>query len=196
MFGVGLCSTTDINLSCRSVIDLRRLLKPAIKAENMGMLASVLTSSESIKTKTNFWNLARDIKRKINTYLESNEVFCPLPLVRAYNQYLLARPNYVPMTVSVTNIGRVNIPQVYGSLALEEISFCPAMASLGGVFAVAVSTFEGKMLLNFVFSEPSISQETMEILTNNVVSCLVDACKKENLTFLDLGDEALEQKLL
>lgn len=69
--------------------------------------------------------------------------------------------------------------------ALEEISFVPALAAFGGVFAAAVSTFQGKMLLNFMFSEPSISQETIEELANNVISiveCLL--LGKDNLTWM------------
>ena len=69
--------------------------------------------------------------------------------------------------------------------ALEEISFVPALAAFGGVFAAAVSTFQGKMLLNFMFSEPSISQETIEELANNAISiveCLL--LGKDDLTWM------------
>jgi len=54
--------------------------------------------------------------------------------------------------------------------------------AFGDVLA-AVSTFQGKMLLNFMFPEPTFKPETMEILANNVVSCIVDACTNEKLTF-------------
>lgn len=68
--------------------------------------------------------------------------------------------------------------------ALEEISFVPALAAFGGVFAAAVSTFQGKMLLNFMFSEPSITQETIEEFANNAISCIVECLLpgKDDLT--------------
>ena len=80
-------------------------------------------------------------------------------------------------TVGVTNVGRVNIPRVYGQFELSEISFVPAEAAFGGNLKTAVTTFEGKMFLNFSFSEPAISQETMETLVDSVLSCLVNASK-------------------
>jgi hypothetical protein len=88
----------------------------------------------------------------------------------------------VPVTVVLTNVGRVNIPKVYGPFELEEISFVPAQAVFGGIFAAAVATFEEKMLLNFVFSEPSISRDTMESLVDSVMSCIVDVCDRSTST--------------
>lgn len=90
---------------------------------------------------------------------------------------LLGRPNEVLGTVSVSNVGRVNIPRVYGSLELEEISFVPSIAAYGGVFYAAITTFQGKIFWNFPFSEPAISLHTIENLVNSAVSYIVDACQ-------------------
>jgi len=79
--------------------------------------------------------------------------------------------------VTISNIGRVNIPRLYGQFELSQISFIPTQAAFGGVFSLAVTTFEGKMFLNFPFSEPALSQETMETLVDSFMSCLVDATK-------------------
>jgi NRPS condensation-like uncharacterized protein len=170
---------TDVRVSCRSYVDLRRRLKPSVSQENMGILASSLTSFHTIQTNTSFWELARDVRKQLETGLERGDVFRPVPMYRKIAESYLARSHKVAVTVAITNVGRVSIPSVYSPFTLEEISFIPAQAAFGGVLAAAVTTFEGKMILNFMFSEPSISRDTMENLANSLVSCLVDSCQEK-----------------
>jgi NRPS condensation-like uncharacterized protein len=172
---------TDVCVSCESYIDLRRRLKPVVSDENMSLLASSLTSFHTLATNTSFWELARDVKQQLEAGLERGNIFSVVLMSRKIFESLLAQPNKVPLTVALTNVGRVNIPKVYGPFHLEEISYYPAQAAVGGVFTAAVATFDGKMLLNFIFSEPSISRETMEFLVDSVESCIVDACDSEAL---------------
>jgi NRPS condensation-like uncharacterized protein len=169
---------TEVRVSCRSYIDLRRHIKPAVSHENLAILASSLTSFHTLQTNTLFWELARDVRRQIEAGLELGDIFSPVPMSRKIIESLLARSNEAPMTAGITNVGQVNIPNVYGSFILEEISFIAAQAAFGGVLAAAVTTFEGKMVLNFMFSEPSISRDTAEKLADNMVACIVEACKE------------------
>jgi len=174
---------TNVCVNCRSAINLHKRFNPVISDENMGVLASSFISFHTLRTNTSFWDLARDVRQQLETGLESDDIFSPVLISKKVFESLLAHPRKVSVTVGITNIGRVNIPQVYGPFQLEEISGVVAPTASGGVFAAAVSTFQGKMLLNFMFSEPSISQETVEILASKVVRCFVDACKNEKLTF-------------
>ena len=167
---------TDVHLSCRSYVSLRKRLQPEVSDENLGLLASSVTSFHALKRNTSFWDLARDVKQQLEASLEGNDIFSIVLMFRKIVESFLNHPNQAPASVAITNIGRANIPQVYGQFKLEEISFVPAQAAFGGIVSAAVSTFQGKMLLNFMFSEPSISQHTMEEVANNAISCLVDAC--------------------
>ncbi|MFP4099192.1 phthiocerol/phthiodiolone dimycocerosyl transferase family protein [Coleofasciculus sp.] len=173
---------TDVRVSCQSFVDLRQRLKPVVSDEDMGLLASFLSSFHTLRTNPSFWELARDVKQQLDAGLKRSDIFVPVLLFKTMSESLLAHPDQVPVTVALTNVGRVNIPKVYGSFELEEISFVPAQAVFGGVFGAAVATFEGKMLLNFVFSEPSISREMMESLADSVISCIVDVCKNSTST--------------
>lgn len=181
---------TDVCVSCESYVDLRRRLRPIVSDENLSVLASSITSFHTIRTKTSitsfhtlqsrtsFWALARDVKQKLEAGLERGNIFSVVLMSRKIIESALSQPNKVPLTVALTNVGRVNIPNTYGLFHLEEISYYPAQAAFGGVFTAAVATFEGKMILNFIFSEPSISRETMETLVDSVVSCIVDVCDR------------------
>ncbi len=166
----------NVRLSCQSFVSLRQRLQPIIGNENLGMLASSIISYHTIGENSSFWNLARDVKQQIEASLECNDIFSIMLILRKIVEFSLAHPKEIPVSVALSNIGRVNIPQVYGSFKLEEINFASAAAVTGGALLATVSTFAGKMFLNFIFSEPSISQKTMEQMANNTVICLVDAC--------------------
>lgn len=168
-----------LRLSCRSYIDLRKRLKPEVNRENLGLLASAITSLHTIDVNTPFWDLARDVRQQLTVTLGSEDIFNVILMFKKICDSLLSRPNEAPVTVGVTNIGRIDIPNDYGLFKLEEISFIPAQAAFGGVFGAAVTTFQDIMILNFMFSEPSISKERMEILVNDAISYIIDACNKE-----------------
>ncbi|MCL1473645.1 hypothetical protein LAY57_23710 [Argonema antarcticum A004/B2] len=50
--------------------------------------------------------------------------------------------------------------------------------------SVLVPTFAGKMILNFMFSEPSLGRDTMESLVNNAILCLVETCNNKVVTLM------------
>ncbi|HEY9674826.1 MAG TPA: condensation domain-containing protein [Waterburya sp.] len=184
----------EVCVSCESYVDLRRRLKPIVSDENLSVLVSSVTSFHTLRTQTSmtsfhtlqsctsFWALARDVKQKLEAGLKRGNIFSVVLMSRKILESALSQPSQVPLTVALTNVGRVNIPKNYGSFQLEEISYYPAQAAFGGVFTAAVATFEGKMTLNFIFSEPSISRETMETLVNSVLSCIVDVCNSSTST--------------
>ena len=72
-----------------------------------------------------------------------------------------------------SQVGKVNIPHTYGELELEEISFVGSHALYAGMFIVHAATFQEKMTLNFVFSQPSLSQQTMERLVDNCIDSIM-----------------------
>ena len=170
----------NLRLSCRSYIDLRKRFEPEVNRENLGILASAITTLHKLDTNTSFWDLARDVRQQLKVSLETEDIFSVVLMFKKIYESLLSRPNEAPVTVGVTNIGRTDIPSDYGSFKLEEISFVPAQAVFGGVFGAAITTFQDTMILNFMFSEPSISKEKIETLVKDAISCIVDACSAGN----------------
>ncbi|MBD2040884.1 phthiocerol/phthiodiolone dimycocerosyl transferase family protein [Microcoleus sp. FACHB-672] len=169
----------SINVSSRSYVDLRRHLEPPINPNNMGFLALFLTSLHNIQPHTSFWELSRKVTQNIKLGLKRKDFFKPLMLFRKIVEYYIDHPDESPLTIAVTNIGKVNIPRLYGNLEIEEISFVSSNAIFGKIFTVAVATFNEKMFLNFIASKPSLSQETIEMLANDVINCLVEVCQEK-----------------
>ncbi|MHC0064386.1 phthiocerol/phthiodiolone dimycocerosyl transferase family protein [Nostoc sp. UIC 10890] len=166
----------NIRVNCLSYFDLRRLIEPVISDNHMAVLASSIMEFHNIEKNTSLWELAREVKQKLEVSKKSGDLFKMILIAKNLIDFCFVYPRQVAATVSVSNVGRVNIPKHYGEFELEEISFAGSHALYAGVFIIHASTFQGKMLLNFVFSEPSISQNTMETLVNNFMSYILEIC--------------------
>jgi NRPS condensation-like uncharacterized protein len=164
---------TQVRLNCLSYLDLRRRLQPEVSEENLAVLATSLMGFHSIKANTSIWEIARKVKDDLEIGIKNGDMFKMVLLAKHLIDFCLLFPQQVAATVSVSNIGKVKIPKTYGELELEEISFVGSHSLYAGMFVINVATFENKMLLNFVFSQPSLSRETMEELVNQVISSLL-----------------------
>jgi NRPS condensation-like uncharacterized protein len=174
----------NLCLSCLSYVNLRQRLQTEISDENLGMLVACINSFHTVRDSmrdsikdtmgdnTLFWDLARNVKQKLEAGLENDDIFSNLLSSKMLANFVLHNPKQIPCSLAVTNIGRVNIPEVYGEFKLEEISVVVAVALFAGVVVVGVSTFAGKMFLNFMFSEPSISRKTIEEIADDAIAYL------------------------
>lgn len=167
--------TKKLSLMCRSFVDLRRRLSPAVGPEDLGSLASAVPTFHAIKNSTDFWQLARDVKQAIDQSIHRGEMFNIVSMFKVLFDELMVEPDKSPLvnkaslSVEVSNAGKIDIPVNYGPLELEEISFMPSQGVFGGVFFVAVTTFRDRMMLNFAFSEPSISRGSVEALIEDAL---------------------------
>jgi NRPS condensation-like uncharacterized protein len=159
----------NISVNCLSYFDLRRHFKPPISPENMAVLATSIMGFHTLKIEQSIWELARKVKQGVENVSKNGDIFNMLMIVQQLIDFCFLFPREVAATVSLSNIGKINIPNIYGSLELEEISFAGSHALYAGVFVVHAATFREKMLLNFVCSQPSISSQTMEKLVNDVI---------------------------
>ncbi|MEA5553646.1 condensation domain-containing protein [Anabaena cylindrica UHCC 0172] len=167
----------NLYLNCRSSVDLRKRLNPPVSDENIAMIVSALTSFHEIREDKPFWELAREVTLQIKEKLTTSEIYNVVHSYKRGTEFLLANPHKVPFSVFITNIGRVRIPSDYGLLKLEKISYALSLNPMGSVFAAAVATFEEQMILNFIYSEPTISKNTMEILIEKVIFYLTKYCQ-------------------
>ena len=187
----------QIAIACRSYIDLRRRLSPAIANERLGSCASGVVTFHAISDRTDFWDLAREVNRKVKKGLNSGEAFNVITMITQVSRALRANTDKAPLAVEVTNLGKVDMPVNYDSLELEEISFMPAQGIFGGVFFAAVTTLNGRMMLNFLFSEPALSRHTVEALIDRTMSYLMSGPQQyKPKTDASDSDEQLAQKPL
>ncbi|RCJ23966.1 alcohol acetyltransferase [Nostoc sp. ATCC 43529] len=170
-----------IRVNCFSYLDLRRHLEPAVSDEHLAILASSIMQFHLIKPNSSYWELAREVKHKLEASKKHGDLFKMVLIAKDLINFCCIYPKKIAATVSVSNVGKINIPRHYGNFELEEISFIGSNSFFAGVFAIHVSTFQEQMFLNIAFSQPSITQNTMEHLVDNLISNIFDICNfKDN----------------
>ena len=158
-------------LNCHSYVDLRKYLQPQVNKEHLAMLVSMVRSFHTINFQTSFWDLAREARQTITTKLKGNDIFTTLLISRKLAEKLLEADQLVPATISVSNVGQVSLdPKKLPHL--EEISFAVGQSAYGGMLLVSAATFSSQLVLNLVFSEPSISQQTAETVMDDSINYL------------------------
>lgn len=158
---------------CHSSIDIRKFIEPIISNEHLVVSCSYTTGYFHISTNTPFWDLACKAKQQIEVSLMNrHELFSKIFTYKKMIDICLKNPNVVPDSIAVTNIGKLNIPQEHDLFIIEQISFFPIQSIINNNLTVAVTTFNEQMVLNFMFSEPSITRQKMEKFVGNVLDLL------------------------
>ncbi|AFZ22397.1 putative polyketide synthase component [Cylindrospermum stagnale PCC 7417] len=158
-------SSEDAIHKCVSPCNVRNYLVPAI-GEDFGLYISGLFTSHTLKPETSFWGLAQEVKHQINDLIVPEKIF---QYIRPTKAFLSTQPDpqmvYQQMAqkgdLCVTNLGRLNIPQQFGSLSLEAI-YGPIVQSSENIKIVSVATLGGKIFFTFTFSESVLSRSLAE----------------------------------
>jgi hypothetical protein len=166
---------------CLSPCNVRKYLVPEI-GEDFGLYICSLLSSHILKPETSFWELAQEVKHKINEWT-AGKLFDDIPKSTAY---LSTQPD--PQTVYqqmdekiklvITNLGRLNIPQQYGSLYLEAI-YGPTAQGSENAKTVGVTTLGGKMFLTLTFSESVLPRSLAEKIQRAAMQRISEALGSE-----------------
>lgn len=170
----------DVWVNCRTTVNLRKRLDPVVSNENLAPMFSTINTFHTIKTNTSVWELARDVTQQLQACLERGEIFSAYTNYKQKTNTFIAKTDRAIATISIASVGNLDIPSIYGPWRLSEISCLPAIASYGGLLFGIFSTFQGKMFLNFPFSKPSLSDETMADIVDNFISVLTDGIEKDN----------------
>jgi hypothetical protein len=160
---------------CRTYTDIRRRLNPPIDPQHLGFLAGAIASFHHLNPDRSLWELAREVRQQLQTGLAKGDDFHIVRQAKTLAEALLAQPNQAPITVEVTNVGRVDIPTTYGPLVLEDISYCLPQAVFGAVYTVTATTFRNRMVLNFMYSIPSIREQTIATLSQDTITQILNA---------------------
>lgn len=163
---------------CVSPCNVRNYLVPVI-GEDFGLYISGLFTSHTLKPETSFWGLAQEVKHQINDLIMPDKIF---QYIRPTKAFLSTQPDpqmvYQQMTqkgdLCVTNLGRLNIPQQFGSLYLEAI-YGPIVQSSENIKIVGVATLGCKMSFTFTFSESVLPRSQAEKIKAGAMQRIAEA---------------------
>jgi NRPS condensation-like uncharacterized protein len=137
-------------LKCMSPINLRNYLLPQI-GEDFGAYYSREVTYHPIGSASNFWEVARDVKRQLKQIMANNKIFNHPLKVKAFlstnpdalklRQYL---KELIGSDLTVTNLGRLDFPVQFGSLHLQQLYL--TVAGIAPII-VGVVTLGGRMFV-------------------------------------------------
>jgi hypothetical protein len=164
-----------------SPVNLRPLLLPAV-GEQLGLYVSMALYREQIATAMPFWDLARDVKRSLETTIARGDQLAIIDLLprliglvagpRTDSRVLLERfENAVPSTTGLTNLGRLTIETSHGPLKIEDCHFAPCPSALGDFLSTATS-LNGRIFWNFVWADPVFTEAHASSLVAGIVERL------------------------
>ncbi|MFN3647964.1 MAG: phthiocerol/phthiodiolone dimycocerosyl transferase family protein [Armatimonadota bacterium] len=104
---------------CRHIVSLRERVEPAF-TDDPGLCVSQVTTTHAAGGGAPFWDLARQVRAELDSSLARGEPYdALLQSVRAV--YTNTPPQEEPAALSVSNLGRVDLPPAIGPVAVETI---------------------------------------------------------------------------
>jgi NRPS condensation-like uncharacterized protein len=162
-----------------SPVDIRRFI-PQIKQDTMFAFAPIVELTIGKNGDTGFWDIAQKIKANLTTKIEAMNVPEMLWMGEFMHASVTRMVKYLKATngthdVTFSNMGRLNIPEIYQSFELETI-YSPTVAfPWRNPNTLVTSTFKNQMDFTFMSNDAfmteavalKIKTATMELLFAN-----------------------------
>jgi len=177
----GIPGKGPLTISCITPVDIRHHFVKDVE-EDIGYYISFALHYQRIDDNTPIWPAAKEIKAAISTEIKyGKDVEAILSVGELWRNYSspveMARElveSYPP--VVTTNLGRLDIPERFGDLILEDIHAYAAINSAAGSgMGFAVNTFRGHININFLYAAPYISRKRAAIIVERTMKRLRDA---------------------
>lgn len=165
-------------LKCMSPLSLRNHLVPPI-GEDFGAYYTRELTYHQIEPETEFWEVARSVKQQLDRVLTNDTIFAGVMKVSAF---LSTKPDaqelrqfaidLIGSDLTVTNLGRLNIPEQFGLLHLRQLHF--TVAGIAPII-VGVATLAGKMFVTFRYLKTAIAADAAARINRGAMQRLREA---------------------
>ncbi|MBD2607962.1 hypothetical protein H6G81_26455 [Scytonema hofmannii FACHB-248] len=143
-------SSNDIILKCHSPINIRNYLKIPVN-ENLGEYITRPVTDHRLSQNTDFWDLAREVKYKLNQVVADGKLFDDVLKARALLSSISNKGGETSdarkigrIDIAITNLGNLNIKQQFGNLQLQEL-YLMATGPKSLPLFIGVATLKDKM---------------------------------------------------
>lgn len=151
--------TDKVVLKCMSPLSLRNHLIPPI-GEDFGAYYTRELTYHNIQPSIDFWEVAREAKHQLNQVLTNGRIYAGVLKV---SEFLSTKPEAIALRqyvndligseLTVTNLGRLNIPQQFGLLQLRQLHL--TVAGIAPII-VGVVTLGDKMFVTVRYLKTAI----------------------------------------
>ncbi|CAM2904206.1 Phthiocerol/phthiodiolone dimycocerosyl transferase [Legionella steigerwaltii] len=159
-------SKEQFMIACRSVIDLRSLVNPPIDPQSVSATTTGFIGYYKVSPDDSFWDLAKEVVASIQENIQTNTVFKNL-LIHKETIEKMDRP----VAITVSNAGRIDLPQSFGNLKLINVNFNTSIFMPAP--HLVVTTMENKMSLNYLYTKPWLSTEQIRTLAKQSLDCIL-----------------------
>ena len=168
-----------------SPVNLRERLSQPV-GDTSGLFLATVETSVDCAQERDFWDAAREFKHKLEQGSRNETLFFnPLLFSKIFTQVppadigilaemLFAGP--VKYDFSITNLGRVVIPEHCGALQVEAF-YGPLVNSSVYERTVGVSTLAGQMSMSFIFRKSMMEPARGKEMVERAIGVLMDAVK-------------------
>lgn len=162
-YATELAAHTPTTVGCFTALNLRPQLTPPV-GEGLGLYMSQVTTFHRIVPLPPLWQLAREVKEQLQATLATGEQYLTMPLIGLLIPWRTPPgPAFVrrfdggsPAALGVSNLARPPIPRCYGPLTIEDLHLAVGVSVVGQLMGQA-TTWEDRLNLNLVYSEPLVS---------------------------------------
>lgn len=164
-------------IGCITPINIRHRFRISI-GEDIGNFITGSYHYQLIDDKSSLWDAAREVKKSLAWELEhGKDVEVILNIGNFFKENStpadMARDmDKVVPPLTVTNFGRVNIPEQYGNILLEELHPVSNFYPRKNRITIVVLTYRGRMTMDFFYSEPFLSKERARLIAENTINRL------------------------
>lgn len=169
---------SDNNLDLFTAINLRPYTKQHTPADLLSFYAHQVLYSLNIADNQNIWCLAKiahiNLKQKIKEYsipkLDVAQLVCDIQTLHKQKNDAQA----FPFTYAVSNVGPVDKTFATVDQEFRVKSFCFTVTHTGlHPLILFINSFKNKLCINFNYSAPAFDQELVNIIANQMVTCLL-----------------------
>ncbi len=165
-------------LGCCTPVNLRRVLQPEI-GEDIGLYVGPIVTFHRLTARTELFALATELTNQIHT---ARSAGVPALALATQSRLLPARVspkqaarhlyNRLFGTVSVTNMGVLDIPLDYGDLRLTAIHIGGANNPYGSLISIGATTLDGQLFLNVNYNERIVTAERIDRVVSSTMRAL------------------------
>jgi NRPS condensation-like uncharacterized protein len=164
-------------IGCITPVNIRHRFKISI-GEDIGNFISGSYHYQLIDDNSSIWDAAREVKKSLAWELEHGKDVEVLLNIGSFFKENAAPEDMardmdkVVPPLTVTNMGRIDIPGQYGNILLEELHAVSNFYPRKNRFSIIVTTFRGQMTMDCHYSEPYLSKERARLIVKNTIKRL------------------------
>lgn len=178
-------SHNEIIFKCLTPVNVRKYLTINV-GENMGEYITRPFTAHRLSQKTDFWDLAREVKYQLDQLVADGKLFDDLLKTKALLSSKVNKGGKtsdgrslggIDIDIVITNLGNLSIKQQLGKLQLQELYFM-ATAPKSLPLLIAVATLKDKMCLICRYQESLVPAANACNIKNTAMEQLSLALQK------------------